>query len=175
MSWKKIIIVFISLALISPLIFLSAPWFKSLDPSVSASLITAFIGMLGLWYAQWQSKSRDIAESHRASKVEVYNLLFSIVEKIQAEENFDFENKSNQKWMKENFTKLNRGLVLWASPNVIKSWLLFRTASDSGGNMLMIVDALYKSIRSDLGNSNANLKNGDLIRIGLSDPAELKS
>jgi hypothetical protein len=33
---------------------------------------------------------------------------------------------------------------------------------------------MYKAIRKDLGNSNFGLKGGDLIRIGLKDPDELK-
>ena len=75
----------IPVSLIYILYFL-ANWLKTLNPSVGAALVTATLGLIGLWYGQWQSKSRDIAESHRASKIEVYNLFFEIVEAFQNEE-----------------------------------------------------------------------------------------
>lgn len=151
-------------------------WFYSLDSSVAAALTTAALGLLGLWYAQWHSKNRDISESHRASKIEVYGTFFNIVEKFQAgivaSDELTEENLPD--WIRDDFAKLNRGLILWASPGVITAWLNFRTISISGGSVLVAMDQMYKAIRKDLGNSNFGLKEGDLIRIGLKDPNELK-
>jgi len=150
-------------------------WLGAQDSSVIAAFTTAVFGLSGLWYAQWHSKSRDIAENHRASKIKVYTIFFDLVEKFQAEEITDKELEEGNlpEWLKEDFTKLNRGLILWASPNVITAWLSFRTASTSEGNTLLAMDEMYKAIRKDLGNSNFGLKTGDLIRIGLKDPDEL--
>lgn len=149
-------------------------WLQTLDAGVAAALITASLGLVGLWYAQWHSKSRDIAESHRASKIQVYNVFFDLVEKFQENNADDFSDESIPEWMKSEFQKLNRGLLLWASPSVITAYLNFRTVSNSGGNILYAVDAMYREIRKDLGNSNFQLKVGDLIRIGLKDPNEFK-
>lgn len=151
-------------------------WFRHLDASIAATLTTALFGLLGLWYAQWHSKSRDIAESHRASKIEVYSTFFDIVEKFQAQDvnKEDLNEGSLPDWLRNDFAKLNRGLILWASPNVISAWLKFRTVSSSGGNILLAMDTMYKAIRKDLGNSNFGLNAGDLIRIGLKDPNELE-
>ncbi len=144
-------------------------WLRSLDTPVAAALTTAALGLLGLWYAQWHSKSRDIAESHRASKIEVYSTFFNIVEKFQ-DDTVTQDKLSEQnlpEWLRSDFMKLNRGLILWASPSVIAAWLKFRTVSTSGGNILLAMDEMYKAIRKDLGNSNMGLKVGDLIRVGL--------
>jgi hypothetical protein len=149
-------------------------WFQSLNASVAAALTTASIGLIGLWYAQWQSKSRDIAESHRASKIEVYKVFFDLVEKFQTNEVDEINDENLPEWLKTDFQKLNRGLLLWASPGVITAYLNFRTVASSGGNILSAVDTMYREIRKDLGNSNYQLKPGDLIRIGLKDPNELK-
>lgn len=159
------------------LISTTISWLKTLDKSVVAALTTAFLGLFGLWYAQWQSKSRDIAESHRISKIEVYSIFFGLVEKFQTGDVKDeeLEEENLPDWLKEDYAKLNRGLILWASPSVITAWLKFRTTSKAGGNdVLLAMDEMYRAIRKDLGNSNFNLKNGDLIRIGLKDPDELK-
>ncbi len=160
-------------------ILLSAlAWFRSLNPSVAAALTTAVIGLLGLWYAQWQSKSRDIAESHRAAKIEVYSVFFDLVEKFQQDQvkKEDLGEGRIPDWLKKDFARLNRGLILWASPNVITAWLRFRrVTSTGGGNIVLAMDQMYGAIRKDLGNSNFGLKVGDLIRIGLKDPDEFKS
>lgn len=173
---KNIYLGLFLLALISGsliyILYFLANWLKTLNPSVGAALVTATLGLIGLWYAQWQSKSRDIAESHRASKIEVYNLFFEIVEAFQNEE-IDTNKLSND--YKKKFQQLNRGLILWASPEVIKAYLSFRTvASNDSKNILFTVDTVYQAIRKDLANSNFNLNKGDLIRLNLKDPEELK-
>lgn len=155
-------------------IYSAFQWFQTLSASVAAALITASLGLIGLWYAQWQSKTRDIAESHRASKIAVYNVFFDLVEKFQTNEITDLSGENIPEWLKSDFQKLNRGLLLWASPGVITAYLNFRAVSTSGGNILHAVDMMYRKIREDLGNSNYQLKAGDLIRIGLKDPSELK-
>jgi hypothetical protein len=150
-------------------------WVKSLEPSVAGAFTTAFIGLLGLLYVQWQSKSRDIAESHRPSKVDIYNTFFGIVERLQDSDKSALSDGEVPDWMKAEFIKLNRGLILWASPGVIRAWLDFRTSAESGKNMLVAVDRMYQAIRKDLGNSNFGLRTGDLIKISLKDPNEWHS
>ncbi|WP_151980990.1 hypothetical protein [Acinetobacter guerrae] len=154
------------------MLYFFATWFGTLNPSVGAALVTASLGLLGLWYAQWQSKSRDIAESHRSSKIEVYNLFFEIVEAFQNEDIDPDELSSN---FKKKFQQLNKGLILWASPEVIRAYLNFRRVADSGSNnILFAVDQVYQAIRKDLSNSNYTLQQGDLIRLNLKGPDELK-
>jgi hypothetical protein len=175
---KQVIVGGVALLIVSAfglwVIYSAFQWVQSLDASVAAALITASIGLIGLWYAQWQSKTRDIAESHRASKIEVYKVFFDLVEKFQTNETGDINDENIPEWLKTDFQKLNRGLLLWASPGVITAYLNFRTVADSGGNILSAADTMYREIRKDLGNSNYQLKQGDLIRIGLKDPNELK-
>ena len=163
-----------AIAFILLAVYLAFQWFQSLNASVAASLTTASVGLVGLWYAQWQSKTRDIAESHRASKIDVYNAFFDIVEKFQANNVDVGDGKNLPDWLKEGFRKLNRGLIVWGSPGVITAYLKFRTTSTGGGDVLAAVDAMYREIRKDLGNSNFRLRPGDIIRIGLKDPNELK-
>ena len=136
-----------------------ATWLRSLDTPIVAALITAAIGLLGLWYAQWQSKSRDISESHRASKIAVYSTFFSIVEKFQSNEisSEELASKLLPEALKNDITSLNRGLILWASPEVITAWLNFKVIASSGGNVMLAMDKMYMAIRKDLGNKTFGL------------------
>lgn len=180
MKRKAFLIAFLMLAALAvicwSLFSITASWLRSLNPSLAGAITTAAVGLIGLWYVQWQSKSRDIAESHRPSKIEVYNTFFGIVEKIQSNKVTALGDSGSElpDWMKAEFVKFNRGLILWASPSVITAWLKFRTAAESGESILVAVDRMYQAIRSDLGNSNFGLQTGDLIKIGLSNPNEWK-
>ena len=172
--WVGIIILFLTLISGLVLVHATLKWFNTLNGTVAAACVTAIIGLVGLWYSQWQSKSRDIAESHRSSKIDVYNPFFDIVERFQrSQDKVDAEVIIDEAVKKE-FTKLNRGLVLWASPEVIQAWLKFKITAASDGNVLVAIDQMYKAIRKDLGNSNFGLSPGDLIRLGLKDPNEWK-
>lgn len=53
--------------------------FLSLNPNVIAALITASVGLIGLIYSQNRSQKREIFESHREQKIEVYNIFFNMV------------------------------------------------------------------------------------------------
>lgn len=152
---------------------LLAGWIGSLNPNVSAAIITASVGLAGLWYAQWHTKTREISESHRKSKIEVYNIFFDIVEKFQNEYgNADFQSREDvPDQLRKDFQKLNRGLIIWGSPDVIKAWLHFRNVAGQGNTKTLVaVDNMYQAIRKDLGNSNFGLQTGDLLKSTLSDP-----
>lgn len=148
-------------------------WLATLNPNVAAALTTATFGFLGLWYVQWHTRARTISESHRQSKIEVYNVFFEIVEHFQNEHsNVEIQTREDiPEELRAKFQRLNRGLVIWGSPDVIRAWLHFRESSGQGGlKVLVAVDQMYRAIRKDLGNSNLGLQTGDLIKSTLSDP-----
>lgn len=172
--WVGVILIFLMLIFGFALVHATLNWLNTLNGAVAAACVTAVIGLVGLWYSQWQSKSRDIAESHRSSKIDVYNTFFDIVDHFQRSQNETSAEAIIDDSVKDRFAKLNRGLVLWASPEAIQSWLNFRVTTASGGNVLVAIDQMYKAIRKDLGNSNFGLSPGDLVRVGLKEPNEWK-
>jgi len=128
-------------------------WIGSTNPTVEGAAITAFLGLLGLWYTQWQSKSRDIRENHRSKKVEVYGTFFDLVEQFQKQT--DTSSSTSvilTPELKDQFLRLNRGLLLWASPSVIRAYLAFRIQSqlEDKSKILFAVDTMYREIRKDL-------------------------
>ena len=168
---------FAVLAGIAWLIWNIVLWVASLEPSYSGPTITAIVGFIGLIYAQWHSKSREIQQSHRPQKIEVYNGFFAILERFlknpdeqKALEEGGEENLPED--LRDQFWQLNKGLIVWASPAVIKSWLHFRKVSTTGGNTIVAMDNVLKAIRKDLGNSNFGLQAGDSVKVFLRDPDE---
>ena len=153
-------------------------WLSKIDSALAGTIITAIAGILGLLYTQWHAKTREIAEGHRANKIAVYNTFFDIVEEFVAttsdEDAADFDVDSISPKFKKQFAELTRGMIIWASPSVIRAWLKFRQLpTTEGANVLLAVDDMFTAIRKDLGNSNFGLKRGDVIKNFLSDPGEL--
>ena len=144
--------------------------------TIGIPLFTATLGFIGIIYSQYQSKSRDIRESHRASKIETYRMFFDLVNLFQndARKNIsiDLDNEEFQK----NIQELTENMMLWASEEVIIAWRDFKnieSSSDDPYLALRKIDKLYRAIRKDLGHNDNNLKDLDLIKINLKDPENL--
>lgn len=168
---KKSVYFILSLSIILFFLSQASIWVKK-NNTVAIPIITAIIGLIGVMWTQWQSKSRDIAESHRNSKIETYSLFFDIIEKFQKSIKNDQEiDILSDVDLQAKFEKLNRGFILWASDEVIQTWIEFR--KNSSENTLDKIDNVYRAIRKDLGHKDKKLKNLDLIRINLSNPNEL--
>lgn len=171
---KKLFQFIFSLLIILSLLFFLLQvsiWLKE-NNVIAVPIITAIIGLIGVMWTQWQSKSRDIAESHRSSKIETYSLFFDIIEEIQrgSKKNQEINILSDEE-LQAKFEKLNRGFILWGSDEVIQAWIAFR--KNSSENTLAKIDNVYRAIRKDLGHKDRKLKNLDLIRINLSNPDEI--
>ena len=74
------ILLIVSIILFIVIAFQIFFWGKE-NNTIAVPIITAVIGLIGVMWTQWQSKSRDIAESHRSNKIETYSL-FLILLKI---------------------------------------------------------------------------------------------
>jgi len=151
----------------------------SLDPIAGTTFLAAIMAFVGVFYTQWQIKSRDIFEKHRESKIDVYTTYLEIRELIASDDNMEvINNAKDEQELPKNLPtllkKLRRGLILWGSPNVINAHLkVFSMKKGATGfEQLKAMDDLYLAIRKDLGNSNKGLKSGDLTKLELKDPYE---
>ena len=148
------------------------------NPSVAAAIVgamaTALVGIGGVLLTQAQTKNRDIDESHRPHKVEIYEQYLDIVRRKISENNPNLSlpplsDKELATFMATYKTKL----ILWGSQEVINSQLRFESASKRGEHVLVAANAVFLAIRSDLGLRNSALKNNQLIKMFLADPSEL--
>lgn len=152
-------------------------WLLALDPQFSGPVVAGIIGFASLIYAQWHSKSREIQQSHRPQKIEVYNEFFEILARFlkNPKDRENMEGGALPQEMRDQFWNLNRGLIVWGSPRVIRAWLRFRRlcGAGSGAQTLLLMDEVLQAMRADLGNRNFGLDRGDAVKVFLSDPQEL--
>lgn len=149
------------------------------NTTIVIPLITAAIGFIGIIYTQYQSKSRDIRESHRISKIETYRGFFELIALFQNANKKNIEIDSNSEFFQEKMNKLTENFILWASDDVIKAWIDFRVNTGSINqndpiSALRNIDNVYRAIRKDLGHPDRKLKPLDLISMNLSDPNEIR-
>ncbi|MCZ6802687.1 MAG: hypothetical protein O7D86_01815 [Proteobacteria bacterium] len=151
---------------------------SKLKKEVLAALIgaigTVFVGVAAAIISQKQSKQRDIDESHRPTKVEIYKRYMDAVSGLLAKENENVskEGMSDQELV-DYLVEFKTEILLWGGPKVLKCQLEFDETSRNGGNIFVAVDNLYKAIREDIGLSNRGLNNLELVKMYLSDPGEL--
>jgi hypothetical protein len=149
-----------------------------INPAISAAIIgamaTVVAGIIAVVITQRQTKLRDIAEAHRATKVEIYKeyletitrLLQSSNEKLKAEPIHEHE-------LIRYFFKFKTQIILWGGPTVIKAEYEFEKVSRQGGNLFKAVDNLYRAIREDIGLSNKGLPSLQLVKMYLANPDEI--
>ncbi|PKF76463.1 hypothetical protein CW749_26900 [Vibrio sp. vnigr-6D03] len=122
-------------------------------------------------------REREIEEAHRQKKVEIYNDFLKLVSAFMQGTNASNKKKMpNQQKILDEFEKFQNGILLWGGPKVIQAFLDYRKNSGEEQDSLTIfrhVDALYKSLREDIGLSNSGLENLELVQMYLSDPTEI--
>lgn len=148
------------------------------SPNVFAPLIGAMATIIGAVTAviitQHQTKQREIEEAHRQKKTEIYKEFIETILGVLASKNtnFSIEGLSNEELINYLFTYKTE-ILLWGSPKVIRAQLEFEAVSRSGGNPLVAIDKVYRSIREDIGLTNKRLNDLDLVKLFLIDPEEL--
>lgn len=183
--FKKIISVTLGLIMLVALIY-GVYWLgleliallTKLQKEVVAALIgamaTVFVGIAAVIISQKQSKQRDIDESHRPKKVEIYTKFLDAVSGLMVAQNENVSKKGmTEQELVDYLVEFKTELLLWGCPQVIKRQLEFEEVSRSNGNIFTAVNNLYKAIREDIGLSNKGLNSHELVKMYLSDPGEL--
>ena len=172
----RLIVIVAFLAALYLISLVIGKWIKSVDAGVTAAIVTAIAGIFGILYSQWHTKTKEISEGHRPQKIALYDTFFDIIEHFMRNEREKKTEKGIPNALKKKFEKLNRGMIIWASPGVINAWLEFRRGpEDPNQNTPMLVDSILREIRKDLGNSNWGLSEGDTVRILLKNVDELNT
>ena len=154
----------------------------SLNSSVSAAIIaaiaTVIVSVVRIIYSQLKSKERDIAESHLPKKIELYKsfmdeAVVGILRLTKKKDGKSIDDKDVQKRIEDFFFKFTGDVIVWGSPQVIKSYSEFRKIGNNP-EIILKVDDMLRAIRKDLGHSNRRIKRGDLISLFLTDPEKVK-
>lgn len=149
-----------------------------LDEKMAAAIIaacaTVFVSVATVVYTQQKTKSREIDNSHRPQKMEIYKRFMdkAVVGLLKATKEKKFETPEFQKELEELFFSFTGDVIVWGSPAVIRAYSAFR---NTGANpeIVLRIDDLMQAMRKDLGNSNWSLNRGDLIKLFITNPEEL--
>lgn len=145
------------------------------QPSQIAAATIAFAGTVvagigAVVISQQRTKAREIAESHRPNKTELYmTFITEVVGMMRAGFSADDPNPDVMKHFEDFFFDFTTRAMLWGSPSVLQSYAAFRKAGDDP-NILLLVDDTLQAMRKDLGLRNWGLSRGDLIKMLLIDP-----
>lgn len=156
-------------------------WISTQESQVAAAVVaaagTVLAGLGAVILAQQRSKTREIAESHRPNKVELYTRFIKKVMDYmwKTRDRKAAAPATNDPELQEFFEHFTTDLVLWGSPGVIRAYGKFRRATkdESGLRAVLVMDELMRAMRKDLGHSDWLLQRGEVIKIFLLDPEEL--
>jgi hypothetical protein len=156
-------------------------WISSQDSQVAAAVIagaaTVLVGFGAVILSQQRAKTREIAESHRPRKIELYTgFIKKTMEFMQKYKEDNAEGalvKDTE--LEKFFADFTTNLVLWGSAGVVRAYAKFRKASREGAplNSVIVMDDVIRAMRRDLGHSDWLLRRGELIKTFLRDPEEL--
>jgi hypothetical protein len=151
---------------------------RAINPTVAAAIVgamaTILVSLTAAIITQRQIKQREIEDAHRPKKAEIYEeYLDMVVSTIQNVNTKTKTKKISEQDLINYFVKYKTQLLLWGSPEVINAQLHFEQVTKKGGDIFTAVDKIYRAIRSDIGLSNSQLNNLQLIKLFLSDPDEL--
>lgn len=152
--------------------------FSALDNQVAASIIAAvgtiLAALVATLYAQRRSAIREIAESHRPKKVEIYSRFMDVLIENQKNSNKGLEQDDLTEKFVDFFYEFTKDTLVWASPSFLRAYRAFKDAGGKGGvNLLLLMDDMLREIRADLNISNKGIQRGDLIKMFLKDSSEL--
>ncbi|MGK7943441.1 MAG: hypothetical protein AB4058_03130 [Microcystaceae cyanobacterium] len=133
--------------------------------------VTVLIAVISLVIGKiWEQKIKIEADM-REQKIPMYEKQISTFFSIIFAEKYG-EKKPNENDIGKAFQDFTEKLIIWGSAEVIQAWMEFRvydwTNSNSNEGFLK-VENLLKAIRKDLGNSNDQLKNGDILKLFIND------
>ena len=147
---------------------------NELAASIVAASAAALIGLATVVYNQRKIKEREIAESHRPQKVEVYGrymeMMFDLLRRTK--EGPSVSKRKMPKALLDKMYGFRKDVILWGSPGVIQAYLDWeRVASENQTEGFLAWDKMLREFRKDLGNSNWMLKKGQLMSLILTEEA----
>lgn len=154
-------------------------WITAQDSQIAAAIIafagTVIVGIGAVVIGQQRSKSREIAESHRPKKIELYNnFILTMIDILRKHKGTGGEGLENDKDIEDFFYKFTAEVVLWGSPGVLRHYATFRNlGQEENPNVVLIMDDIMQAMRKDLGLSNWGLARGDLMKMFITDPESL--
>jgi hypothetical protein len=171
----SITIGFVSLGVIGYFLYEIFSWLatsiKDVNPSVGAALIagaaTVVSAVFIASYNSRKAKERVAFEAHREKKAEIYNEFMSMVIRLMRNTK---DGKEGDDVLPDNieefFYNFTAKITVYGGPGVVKAYSNWRTISandESGTGGLLLIDNLFREMRTDLGESNKGIETNELL------------
>ena len=148
------------------------------DPSIVVSvlvlMVTILIGFLGTLYTQRKTKEREIEESHREKKIEIYQEFIEMYMKmlLGAKQG----KVVGESELLEFMIKFKENVILRGSADVLKaqSDLMAESKENNYRKMFLSMDNLIKVMRKDIGLSSRGLKDYFFVKMNIVDLDEFE-
>ena len=138
--------------------------------SIIAGSTTIFASVLAVIISRYFQVKREQEIAHREQKVKLYDkYLVGLFEVLLGDDN----SKKDPKVLTPFLREVQRELILWASPNAIKSYANLHkelvTQPPRAIQLIKMVD-FFLALRKDLGHSNSGIRREHLVRFLLRNP-----
>ncbi len=155
-------------------------WIMTQQLQTVAAIIT-FAGTLvlcvsALIISQQIAKTRDVAESRRPEKTEIYtDFITAMVSLMRKQEGSGATLLEDSKKLDDFLTNYTTEVFMCGSPDVLRKYGVLSHYEDTPNpDPILIMDDLIKAMRKDLGFSTWSLARGELMKILLADPEKIK-
>jgi uncharacterized integral membrane protein len=183
-TWKNLFVLIITVVLvvlflygafrlIKVFIYLLTVSNPSVAAAIGAAVIAVFSSVITIMLARYYEAKRERESAHRDKKTELYDSFLKELFKLFLE---DTPKKSDTGELVPFLREVQRKLILWSGPGVIKSYAEWHAVVTSQGetprakSMIKMID-FFLALRRDLGHSNRGIQREHLIRFMLKNPS----
>lgn len=154
--------------------------FHTFAPQVNSTVIAAVSTAIGsaltLVFTKRWDRRWEIEQQHRAAKIPVYEQFMQFLFRVFLGSK-EGGTPVPEAEMMEFIVGFTQKLIVWGSDDVLRKYGVFRqtlTGENQGLKLMYNLEKLLYAIRSDIGHSNKDLKQGSLLKLFINDlPGEL--
>ncbi len=182
-KWNNILLALISITILALFLYavimlirlfihLLAVANPSIAAAIGAAVIAVFSSVITIMLARYYEAKRERESAHRDKKIELYDSFLKELFKIFLE---DSRENNNQNEFVPYLREVQRKLILWSGPGVIRAYAEWHSVMTSQGDtpraksMISMID-FFLALRKDLGHSNNGIRREHLIRFMMKNP-----
>jgi len=145
---------------------------KDVNPSVGAAIIVSAATIISsVFIASYNSrkaKEKVAFEAHRGKKAEIYNefmeVILQLIRNIKSKKEGDDVLPEN---IEEFFLNFIAKITVYGGPGVVNAYSKWQSApvsnDESKEKKLLLVDAIFREMRRDIGESNKGIGTNELL------------
>jgi len=142
------------------------------DPRVQLGVLTVIGSVGGVVYAQHVTSRRERDSRLFQNKAQAYEEFFELIGEIA--KGVISDSPISHDYMLEKSMAIQKGFMVWGSPETINTWIEFKDASENPSDyrdVLKKLDGVLQSARKDLGHDDGQKDEGWLIKMLLNKEA----